>query len=152
MTFRALARLLPAAALLGALLSAGGCGAYRVMSGDSSAGDGGGDGGQADAGGDDGGAPDGSHVGQCGCGGGCAGTERCLENQGGGLTPNGVVCDAKVGLAECRERCGSGAKKCPVARPYCRSLSFSAGCCSDAFGQDDVCCANADAKDVTDCR
>lgn len=143
MTLRPFLRLLP----LAALLSAGGCGAYRVMNGDSNTADGGG----VDAGGD-GGAPDGSVAGQCGCGGGCAASERCLENQGGGLTPNGVVCDAKVGLAECRERCSTGTKKCPAARPYCRTLSFSAGCCSDAFGQDAVCCANADAKDVTDCR
>jgi hypothetical protein len=109
----------------------------------------------------DGGAPDGQVVdgrapdggapetpAACSCAGGCGAGERCLQNQFGGVTPTGVQCQPRVGVAECRPICAAG---CPTARPHCVSLTFSSGCCSDAIETVPVCCANADAHDVSTC-
>jgi hypothetical protein len=63
--------------------------------------------------------------------------------------PDGIQCQPRVGLAECRPTCGAA---CPAERPHCVSLMLSAGCCSDAVERVDLCCANSDARDVTTCR
>jgi hypothetical protein len=86
----------------------------------------------------------------CDCNGGCATGARCLQSQAGGLTPNGVMCDTPTGPPECRPRCDAGA--CPASRPFCVAIGLSAGCCSDAFESVRLCCANADAKDNSNCR
>jgi hypothetical protein len=87
-------------------------------------------------------------AGACSCAGGCAAGQRCLQNEFGGLGPAGPVCQPRTGLAVCRPLCAGG---CPAERPACVHLTMSAGCCSDAVETVAVCCANANARDVTDC-
>jgi hypothetical protein len=88
---------------------------------------------------------------KCTCSEGCTSGERCLDNQFGDITPDGIKCMSRTGLAECRSLCGSDQPACPAGRPYCIAILLLVGCCVDYSPPVELCCANADAYDVTDC-
>jgi hypothetical protein len=90
---------------------------------------------------------------KCTCEGGCRAGEKCLHNRPGSIGPTGrLECGAMgQGLAECRLDCSLGTP-CPASRPHCRFIPILGGCCTDGVASANVCCANADATTVDDCR
>jgi hypothetical protein len=87
----------------------------------------------------------------CSCDSGCGPDQRCLQNQAASLLANEIRCRQPEGLAQCRARCGPD-QRCPATRPFCVSIPLFVGCCTDYDPPEDLCCANGDAHDVTDCR
>ena len=87
----------------------------------------------------------------CGCSVQCPLGELCLHDQPGGIGPTGSLqCSTGRGLDECRQGCSTD-QPCPASRPHCLYIRMPPGCCSDTLVHGNVCCANADANDVTNC-
>lgn len=88
----------------------------------------------------------------CTCSKDCPAGLRCLQSEFGGPPP--FPCEVTTGIAECRPTCDAdseGDSGCPSDRPNCIVVLLSSGCCSDEIEHVDVCCANEDATDNTDC-